>query len=299
MRRRPPRSTLDRSSAASDVYKRQDEGVDRARCVTTLDAAVRHVERGGGEIEERIFAALGAFRDQDAGLIAERAARIPLQHLTGRAHFRHRTLAVGPGVFIPRPETETLVSYAVAAVRDSGVDTPAVIDLCTGSGAVAFAVKAEVPSAAVYAVELDPLAHGWAIANRERLGLDVEIWLGDARTAYEELLGLVDVVTCNPPYIPATDPHLRQGDLPREPLSALASGADGLDALRQITCQATTCLKPGGLLALEHGFDQDAAVRTLLAVAGFERLETRPDLPGNPPATPGYRSDSSRHHSPG
>jgi len=139
--------------------------------------------------------------DGYSALVEERAARVPLQHLTGRAHFRRLTLAVGPGVFVPRPETEVTAGLAIDAASALGRD-PLVLDLCTGSGAIALAVKDELPGARVLAIELSDLAHGWAVANRDRLGLDVELRLGDATTAFDDLAGEVDVVVSNPPYIP-------------------------------------------------------------------------------------------------
>ena len=159
---------------------------------------------------------------------AERAARVPLQHLTGQAHFRRLTLAVGPGVFVPRPETEVTAGHAIDAASALGPDA-VVVDLCTGSGAIALAVKDELPGARVLAVELSDLAHGWAVANRDRLGLDVEVRLGDATTAFDDLEGAVDVVVSNPPYIPVgavpVDPEVRDHD----PEVALYGGsADGL-----------------------------------------------------------------------
>ncbi|MFZ1287202.1 MAG: HemK family protein methyltransferase, partial [Candidatus Phosphoribacter sp.] len=195
-----------------------------------------------------------------AALVAERARRVPLQHLTGEAHFRGLTLSVGPGVFVPRPETETLVSLALLAL-EAGDPLSALerrhgqvlVDLCTGSGAIALSVKAERPATTVYAVEVDPLAHGWAVANRDRLALDVEMRLEDARTAYEELVGSVDVVTCNPPYIPdgqvPVDPEVRDHD----PALALYGGsADGLAIPVAMAGRAARLLRPGGTLAIEH-----------------------------------------------
>ena len=131
-------------------------------------------------------------------LVGRRAAREPLQHLTGRAYFRHVELAVGPGVFVPRPETELLAGWAVD--RAGGLDAPVVVDLGTGSGAIAKAVADEVPHARVHAVELDEAAHGWATTNLAGTGVDLR--LGDLGTAFDELAGTVDVVVSNPPYIP-------------------------------------------------------------------------------------------------
>jgi release factor glutamine methyltransferase len=162
------------------------------------------------------------------GLIARRVAREPLQHLTGTSYFRHVSLAVGPGVFVPRPETELLAGWAIERAQE--LEAPVVVDLCTGSGAIALALADEAPHATVHAVEVDPGAHAWA--ERNLAGTGVELRRGDLATAYPELDGRVDVVVCNPPYIPLEawesvaaeardhDPHL-----------ALFAGEDGLEEI--------------------------------------------------------------------
>lgn len=220
-----------------------------------------------------------------AALVAERATRIPLQHLTGEAGFRRLTLRVGPGVFVPRPETETLVSWALTELTADGMPSaPLVVDLATGSGAIALAIKDECPTAEVHAVELDPLAHAWAVANRDRLGADVEIALGDARTAYPQLLGRVDVVTCNPPYIPTDqvpqDPEVRDHD----PELALYGGsADGLAIPLAMAARAAQLLRPAGVLVMEHADVQGAALlRALVATGVWARAQDHPDLTGRP-----------------
>ncbi|MFT4262973.1 MAG: peptide chain release factor N(5)-glutamine methyltransferase [Nocardioides sp.] len=195
--------------------------------------------------------------DSDAraldALIARRAAREPLQHLTGVAHFRHVELAVGPGVFVPRPETELLAGWAIEAC--DRLERPVVVDLCTGSGAIAKAIAHEVPRAEVHAVELSPDAHDWADRNLEGTGVDLR--LGDAFEAFDELAGQVDVVVCNPPYIPleaweSVAPEARDHD----PHLALFSGDDGLDAMRRLADRAALLLKPGGVLGAEHADEQ-------------------------------------------
>lgn len=209
-----------------------------------------------GEVQRR--ALLGAPTPADlAGLVARRQLRLPLQHLTGVAAFRRLELAVGPGVFVPRPETEVLVGLAVAALvgppdveRAGG---PVVVDLCSGSAAIALALADEVPEATVVAVELDPVAHGWARRNVARLGLGVDLRLGDAAQAGPELVGAVDVVTCNPPYIPIgavpRDVEVREHD----PELALYGGDDsGLLVPRRMIARAAALLRPGGWLFLEH-----------------------------------------------
>jgi release factor glutamine methyltransferase len=183
-------------------------------------------------------------------MIVARATRVPLQHLTGSAGFRHVDLEVGPGVFVPRPETEVLAGWAVDAAR--AVDgAPVVVDLCTGSGAIALSIVHEVPSASVHAVELDDVALGWAARNLAGTGVDLR--LGDAAEAFPELEGTVDVVVSNPPYIPleaweSVAPEVRDHD----PALALWSGEDGLDAIRALEQTAWRLLKPGGVVGFEH-----------------------------------------------
>jgi len=219
-------------------------------------------------------------RDEYAALVARRAAREPLQHLTGSAAFRHVELAVGPGVFVPRPETELLAGWAVE--QASAQPEPVVVDLCTGSGAIAKAVAHEVPQARVHAVELDEDAHAWAVRNLAGTGVDLR--LGDLATAFEDLLGVVDVVTCNPPYIPLTawesvaaeardhDPHL-----------ALFSGTDGLDAIRALERRAAALLRPGGVVGFEHADAQGESAPAVFSDTGrWREVRDHRDLAGRP-----------------
>ncbi|MGZ5399166.1 MAG: peptide chain release factor N(5)-glutamine methyltransferase [Nocardioides sp.] len=216
-------------------------------------------------------------------LLARRAAREPLQHLLGVAWFRHVELAVGPGVFVPRPETELLAGWAIERALDSARATdrvPVVVDLCTGSGAIAKAVADELPGAQVHAVELDPAAHAWA--ERNLAGTGVELRLGDMADAFDDLAGAVDVVTCNPPYIPLTawesvaaeardhDPHL-----------ALFSGDDGLDATRVLATRAARLLRPGGWVGAEHADLQGESAPAVFVAAGRWRdVRDHEDLSG-------------------
>ena len=225
-----------------------------------------------------------------AGLVAERADRVPLQHLTGVAHFRRITLAVGPGVFVPRPETEVTAGLAIDAARTGG-DACVVVDLCTGSGAIALAVKDELPGATVLAVELSDLAHGWAVANRDRLGLDVEVRLGDARTAFDELEAGVDVVVSNPPYIPVgavpVDPEVRDHD----PEVALYGGsADGLAVPVAVAARAAALLRVGGVLVMEHADSQGGSLPAALRATGeWVEVVDHADLAGRPRTTVAVR----------
>lgn len=215
-------------------------------------------------------------------LVGERAARVPLQHLTGVTHFRHLTLRVGPGVFVPRPETEVVAQAAIDAA--AALDEPLVVDLCTGSGAIALAVKDEVGDAVVIGVEADPLAVGWARANVEALGLDVEIVHDDAAQALGERAGAVDVVVSNPPYIPdgmvPVDPEVREHD----PSIALYGGSpDGLRIPLAVAANAARLLRPGGLLVMEHADSQGESLPDRLRESGhWGDVEDHPDLTGRP-----------------
>jgi release factor glutamine methyltransferase len=217
-------------------------------------------------------------------LVARRAAREPLQHLLGTAHFRHVSVEVGPGVFVPRPETELLAGWAVEqaqAVAATG-RRPLVVDLCTGSGVIAKSIADEVPEAEVHAVELDPAAHAWAERNLAGTGVDVR--LGDLTAAFDELAGRVDVVVSNPPYVPleawesvATeardhDPHL-----------ALFSGDDGLDAIRELERRGVVLLRPGGVIGIEHADVQGESAPAVFSGSGrWEEVRDHRDLAGRP-----------------
>lgn len=221
-------------------------------------------------------------------LVGERAVRVPLQHLTGTASFAGLDLAVGPGVFVPRPETETLVELAVEVA--SCIESPVILDLCTGSGAIALAVKHRVPAARVTGVEISGQAHAWALRNVGRTGLDVQIRHGDARDAGQDLLGQVDVVTCNPPYIPVdavpVDPEVRDHD----PQIALYGGGDGLDLPLAMAVRAGRLLRPGGVLLIEHAEAQGNTLPAALKRQGlWATLSDHRDLSGRPRVTRGAR----------
>lgn len=224
-------------------------------------------------------------------LLARRADREPLQHLLGAAWFRHVEVAVGPGVFVPRPETELLAGWAVdhaTAIAETGA-TPVVVDLCTGSGVIAKSIADEVPQARVFAVELDPPAHAWA--ERNLAGTGVELRLGDLATAFDDLAGRVDVLVSNPPYVPLEawesvaveardhDPHL-----------ALFSGDDGLDAIRVIAARGLVLLRPGGVVGVEHADVQgESAPAVFSSGARWEEVRDHRDLAGRPRFTTARR----------
>ncbi len=216
-------------------------------------------------------------------LVARRAAREPLQHLTGTASFRHVELAVGPGVFVPRPETELLAGWAIEQAVSTGSTTgraPVVVDLCTGSGAVAKAIADEAPTATVHAVELDESAYTWAMHNLA--DTDVDLRHGDMATAFDDLARTVDVLTCNPPYIPldaweSVAPEARDHD----PHLALFSGADGLDAIRILERRAALLLRVGGVVGFEHADAQGESAPAVFTAAGrWSDVRDHTDLAG-------------------
>ena len=212
-----------------------------------------------------------------------RIAREPLQHITGVAGFRYLDLEVGPGVFVPRPETEVMAGAAVQELERlarAGVDHPRAVDLCTGSGAVAVAMASEVPTAVVTAVELSPEAYAYAVRNARDVLVDVR--LGDIADAVDDLRERVHVVTANPPYIPLTAfetvaPEARDFDPP----VALWSGEDGLDMIRAVAVVAARLLVDGGLVVCEHADTQGEAARELFAGAGlWVQVRDHHDLAG-------------------
>jgi release factor glutamine methyltransferase len=203
---------------------------------------------------------------------ARRARGEPIAYLLGEKEFYGLPLAVNPSVLIPRPETELLVERAL------GRHPSSILDLGTGSGAVALAIKRHLPAARVVAVERSAAALAVARRNALKLGLEVDLRHG---LWFEPVAGeRFDLVVSNPPYVAAGDPHLAQGDLRFEPQTALVAGADGLEAIREIVAGAAAHLHPGGWLLLEHGLGQDAEVRKLLRGQGLESVESWPDLAG-------------------
>ena len=208
-------------------------------------------------------------------LLERRVAGEPVAYLTGRRGFWTLDLAVGPDTLIPRPETELLVELALARLPAGAA--LAVADLGTGSGAIALALASERPQARVVATDASAGALEMAARNARGHDIDnVRFLHGDW---WQPLAGeRFDLVASNPPYIASDDPHLRQGDLRHEPVSALASGDDGLDAIRIIIAAAPRHLRAGGWLLLEHGWEQGSAIRDLLLQAGFTEVATERDL---------------------
>lgn len=218
-------------------------------------------------------------------LVERRAERIPLQHLTGVSYFGHVELAVGPGVFVPRPETETMMAWACSELRarqTGSARPPSAVDLCTGSGAIALSLAREVPDAEIHAVELSAEALPWA--ERNLSGTDVRLVHADMADALPELDGTVDLVIANPPYVPL-DAYASVAVEARDhdPSLALFSGADGLDAIKVVTRVAARLLRTGGLLAFEHAEAQaESAPQVVLDSQYFAQVRDRTDLTGRP-----------------
>jgi release factor glutamine methyltransferase len=259
--------------------------------VSALDAAEAELIAAGiadprRDVEEMAACALGVSRSELPGthdlgqaahrfadMVRQRKLRVPLQHLVGRVQFRRIELLVGPGVFVPQPETESVVQWAVAKLGAQGLDRPVIVDLCTGSGTIALAMANEVAGARVHAVEKDPGAFAWAsrnVENRFAAGDPrVEVRLGDAGSAFTELDGTVDMVTSNPPYVADSElgnvaPEVRDHD----PRQAIQAGADGLDIVRIVERTARRLLRPGGVIVVEHSDRQGVTVPQLLEQAG-------------------------------
>ena len=228
-----------------------------------------------------------AHREQFTELVAARRTRIPLQHLTGVAYFRYLELKVGPGVFTPRPETETVVQLGLDFLAAHGIGSPRCIDLCSGSGAIAAALASEVPAASVWAVELSEDAIGYTRANCEPHG--VTVLHRDATQVPAQLDATMDLVISNPPYIPPNavprEVEVREHD-PEMALYGL--GEDGLQVPRAVTAQALKLLRPGGWYVMEHAEVQRESAAAMLREAGFTQVAGHQDLTGRARATSGY-----------
>ncbi len=216
---------------------------------------------------------------QFAALVERRAAREPLQHLTGRAPFRHLELRVGPGVFVPRPETEMVAQLAIDQLVAAASPAPIAVDLGTGSGAIALALATEVPHARVYAAENSVDAFVWTKENFAVVAADnARLAFIDLALAFPELDGVVDVLVSNPPYVPdeaiPRDPEVRLFDPP----AALYAGSDGLDVVRVLSRVGLRLLHPGGSIVIEHAEVQGDAVRGVLAADGWLGSATHRDL---------------------
>jgi len=223
-----------------------------------------------------------------AELVRERAKRVPLQHLVGWAPMGPVTVSVGPGVFVPRPETELLLEWGLSVLADRAA--PVMVDLCTGSGALALAVSVARPDAVVHAVEVDSTALAWA---RRNLGdSSVRLHAGDVTgpSLFTELDAQVDLVLCNPPYVPVgTEVPPEVGE--HDPFKAVFAGSDGLAVIRHVVNLAARLLRPGGAVGIEHDDTQDESVPALLATRKvLTRVEDHKDLAGRPRFATAYRS---------
>ena len=241
---------------------------------------------------------LPANADRFTALVDQRADRVPLQHLTGVAAFRHLELAVGPGVFVPRPETEQLAGWALAQL--AGMPAPVVVDLGSGSGALALSIAHEHPGARVTAVERDPDAIEWtrhnAAARAAAGDAAVAVLAGDMTdpALLRQLDGTVDLVVSNPPYVP-DGARVPREVADHDPPLALWGGPDGLDVVRGLLVTAARLLRPGGLLGVEHADQQGTSLPALVrAHGGFSEEADHPDLAGRPRYTTARRRGSAR-----
>jgi release factor glutamine methyltransferase len=254
-------------------------GIESAEVDAQLLAAnVLGISRG--ELQSKLFTndeLSEELADSITDKLQKRSERIPLQHLTGIAHFRNLELFVGPGVFIPRPETEVVAEFAIFELKKLS-NEPVAVDLCTGSGAIAISMATEVPNSKVYAWELNPESESWL---RKNIRGNVELVMADIADEHElfsKLEGVADVVISNPPYIPTDavprDPEVRLHD----PSLALYGGVDGMDIMRVVSRRALQLLKPGGLLVVEHADNQAQIVADLFKADGWKEIESHQDL---------------------
>ena len=248
------------------------------------DAGVPSPDYDARALEAHAQATRGDFE----ALVRRRAQREPLQHLLGTAAFRYLELQVGPGVFVPRPETEVLVDAVLVELRP--LPAPLVVDLCAGPGTIGYSVAHEHPTATVHLVERDPGAFEWLQRNRPEGNARVHLHLDDAATALGELDGTVDVVASNPPYVAEyerdqVDPEV----IDHDPHMALFGGADGLDVVRVVERRAWALLRSGGFVAIEHSDRQGDSVPALLRAAGWTDVADHLDLTRRPRFTTGRK----------
>jgi len=275
--------TLLMSEIGVAVTRLAEAGVESPRADAELLAAHRH-----GVSRSKLHLVPDAdFDPRFWDDVARRETREPLQHITGVAYFRYLDLEVGPGVFVPRPETEVMTGWAIEHLTAMDAAEPLVADLGAGSGAIALAIAQEVPGARVHAVEGDPLARPWTERNIARCAAAaphtsgrVQLHCGDFDTELAELNGMFDLVISNPPYIPV-GAHVPPEVGEYEPTAALYSGTDGLDAIRVVERVAKRLLRPGGSVAVEHGSPQGAQVYWVFAEEdGWRQTRNHTDLAG-------------------
>lgn len=309
--RHPVRAPGDRSDAYAG---------DADATVTTVADLLRDARAAGLEaLDAEVLVAHGLERDRAwlrawpkrrltaaergvcEALLERRRGGEPLAYITGIREFWSLELHVNAHTLIPRSDTETLVEYALRhrrTLEEQAADRPPqVLDLGTGSGAIALALASELPGWQVMATDADKRALQTARDNASRLGLPVTFSAGDWWQACPPGARF-DLVVSNPPYLGHDDPHLAAGDLRCEPLPALISGSDGLDAMRTIAAGSALHLRPGGWLLVEHGCDQGGAVRALLSDAGLTAVRTHRDLAGHERVTEGCRQPQADADSP-
>lgn len=208
-----------------------------------------------------------------------RSNREPLQHLTGKAYFRNLELEVGPGVFVPRPETESVTQIAIDALKAVATENPIAVDLATGSGAIALSIATEIAHSRVFAVELNPDSLKYTRANFARYAPEnVELSEGDLRVAFDELAGQVDVLISNPPYIPEAMVPIYPEVANYDPAMALYGGEDGLDLVHAVADRGLLLLKPGATIVIEHADIQGASVRGILEAKGYRQVRQHRDF---------------------
>jgi len=251
---------------------------------------VLELSRGELQVKAITGESLDAGQTEDfLELVDKRAARFPLQHLTGVAYFRQLELKVGPGVFVPRFETETVTQLAVDALRAVPVESPIAVDLATGSGAIALSLATELPNAKVFAIELSEEALVYTRANFAKYAPEARLVQGDLADAFPELDGQVDVLVSNPPYIPDEMIPIYPEVHLHDPSLALYGGADGLDLVRKVEISAKRLLREGGALIIEHADMQGDAIRELILSLGWRQCATHKDLSGRDRATTAIR----------
>jgi release factor glutamine methyltransferase len=222
-------------------------------------------------------------------LVEKRSERFPLQHLTGVAYFRQLELLVGPGVFVPRFETESVSQLAIDALRLVPADNPIAVDLATGSGAIALSIATEVPNAKVFAIELSEEALVYTKRNFAKYAPTATLVQGDLVDAFPELDGQVDVLVSNPPYIPDDMIPIYPEVHLHDPSMALYGGSDGLDLVRKVELAAKRLLRKGGALVIEHADMQGESIRQLILSLGWRQCVTHKDLAGRDRATTAIR----------
>ena len=280
------------SVAIESATKRFEEaGIESAQADAEILASfVLQINRGellSKTITDESFSKEDSLKFEE--LVAKRAERFPLQHLTGFAYFRQLELKVGPGVFVPRFETEVVTQLAVDALKAIPVAEPIAVDLATGSGAIALSLATEVPNAKVYAVELSEDALQYTRENFARYAPSSELRQGDLADAFPDLNGQVDVLISNPPYIPDEMIPIYPEVHLHDPSLALYGGSDGLDLIRKVDATARRLLRLGGSLIIEHADMQGKAVQELLLASGWRNVATHKDLAGRDRATTGTR----------